>query len=207
MSQSQSLKRSHSENKSKTTVIQEEATIIPDEPIMVEMSGHGTTSLLDEDMMEEDQLKELEELVCVVCRRVDVNHLVECSDCHSLYHQECHKPPISEAEASENNTWLCTLCKSKLPLKIAAPASPTPTSSSSSNSSSKSSSSSHYSSKHSSSKSQKKSSSSKSGSSSSNHSSANNSKSGGTTTSSIISADKRLAHMKKKLQDNKRKNK
>lgn len=56
--------------------------------------------------------------MCVVCRRMDVsvrNRLIECSECHSLYHQECHKPPISEAEAEANeqeNVWNCNLCKS-----------------------------------------------------------------------------------------------
>lgn len=62
--------------------------------------------------------------MCVVCRRMDVsvrNRLVECSECHSLYHQECHKPPISEAEANEQeNVWNCTLCKS-LAVPLAKP--------------------------------------------------------------------------------------
>lgn len=62
--------------------------------------------------------------MCVVCRQMDVsvrNRLVECSECHSLYHQECHKPPISETEANEQaNVWNCNLCKS-LAVPLAKP--------------------------------------------------------------------------------------
>uniref|UniRef100_A0A182NCQ6 Integrator complex subunit 12 n=1 Tax=Anopheles dirus TaxID=7168 RepID=A0A182NCQ6_9DIPT len=80
-----------------------------------------STSDLDDDdddvVMEEDKLKELEDLMCVVCRLMDVsarNRLVECADCHALYHQDCHKPVISEADANdEENAWYCTLCRSK----------------------------------------------------------------------------------------------
>ncbi|XP_058460434.1 integrator complex subunit 12-like [Malaya genurostris] len=71
----------------------------------------------DDVVMEEDQLKELEDLMCIVCRRMDVsarNRLVECADCHSLYHQDCHKPIISESDANDQeNAWFCTLCKGK----------------------------------------------------------------------------------------------
>uniref|UniRef100_A0A2M4APF1 Integrator complex subunit 12 n=1 Tax=Anopheles triannulatus TaxID=58253 RepID=A0A2M4APF1_9DIPT len=71
----------------------------------------------DDVVMEEDKLKELEDLMCVECRRMDVsarNRLVECADCHALYHQECHKPIISEADANdEENAWYCTLCRTK----------------------------------------------------------------------------------------------
>ncbi|XP_049532276.1 integrator complex subunit 12-like [Anopheles darlingi] len=111
----------------------------------------------DDVVMEEDKLKELEDLMCVECRRMDVsarNRLVECADCHALYHQECHKPNISEADANdEENAWYCTLCRTKstiskptasplvLPLPVAT--SPTTVVTSSGTKSSSSSSSSH----------------------------------------------------------------
>lgn len=54
------------------------------------------------------------------------NRLVECSDCHSLYHQECHKPIISEADANnQENSWFCTLCKNKVPETSAVASIPT----------------------------------------------------------------------------------
>uniref|UniRef100_A0A182QGN7 Integrator complex subunit 12 n=1 Tax=Anopheles farauti TaxID=69004 RepID=A0A182QGN7_9DIPT len=94
-----------------------------------------STSDLDDDdddvVMEEDKLKELEDLMCVVCRLMDVsarNRLVECADCHALYHQECHKPVISEADANdEENAWYCTLCRSKQSVTKLTPSALVPT--------------------------------------------------------------------------------
>lgn len=73
----------------------------------------------------EDQFKEFEDLLCFVCRRMDYtepNRLVECVECHTLYHQECHTPMISEADTNDA-TWLCTLCKNTkaLPKTAVAP--------------------------------------------------------------------------------------
>ncbi|XP_055678336.1 integrator complex subunit 12-like [Lutzomyia longipalpis] len=221
-----SSSKSSSSNSSVSAL--EVATAIPiDTPIMVELET------LDEDtIMEDDQLKELEELVCVVCRQVDVsfrNRLVECADCHSLYHQECHKPQISESDANDQeNSWICVLCKSKeiskpAPAPIVTPPpppipSPPPHKSSSSSSSYKSSSKSHESSSKSKSKSTSSSSSkqsSRDSSSSSSKESSSRDKSSSSSSSSmtpkinIISADKRIQIMKKKakLNEGKRKHK
>lgn len=72
----------------------------------------------------DDELNELnileEDLLCVVCRQMmqgDGNRLVECQECHGLYHQECHQPPINEAEIPLNDprlAWYCSDCKKKL---------------------------------------------------------------------------------------------
>lgn len=69
----------------------------------------------DEDTNSEINLEILEEdLNCVVCREMDVgprNRLVECSECHSLYHQECHQPPVSEADMEDpRSIWYCSDC-------------------------------------------------------------------------------------------------
>lgn len=126
----------------------------------------------DDVVMEEDQLKELEDLMCIVCKRMEHtarNRLVECADCHSLYHQECHKPAISEADANDQeNAWFCTLCRSKSiskPTSSSSPAIGSPSKVSSSSSHSKSSSSKHYESSSSSSSKHKSSKSSRDGSS------------------------------------------
>lgn len=37
------------------------------------------------------------------------NRLLECSDCHSLYHQECHRPVVTALEADD--VWICQSCK------------------------------------------------------------------------------------------------
>ncbi|XP_063705300.1 integrator complex subunit 12 [Culicoides brevitarsis] len=152
--------------------------------------------------VEDDHLKELEDLFCKNCKRMDVsarNRLVECSDCHSLYHQECHQPPISETDANDQeNSWYCFTCKEKAISKASS------TNSSPAKSSSSSSTSSSYTKNY------------ESSSSSSKKSKekvippavvATTTSSGSTTTPSIniVSADKRIQNMKKKAAQRKHK--
>ncbi|KAJ8923607.1 hypothetical protein NQ315_010186 [Exocentrus adspersus] len=178
-----------------------------------------------DDELELDLLKE--DLMCIICNGMDVgarNRLLECSDCHSLYHQECHKPGVTE-DSFEN--WVCYNCKeASKKLKLAngsntttvpiSSSSSTSTKSSSKSSSSSSShrhssstSSSYKSSSYSKSSDKYKSSSSKSSgqSSSSSKVSSSTSSSSGSSSSNrsalppninIISADKRIQIMKKK---------
>ncbi|PVD37834.1 hypothetical protein C0Q70_00436 [Pomacea canaliculata] len=51
---------------------------------------------------------------CEVCRQFDVssgNQLVECQECHALYHQECHKPPVTEQDVNDPRfVWYCNKC-------------------------------------------------------------------------------------------------
>ncbi|XP_071447649.1 integrator complex subunit 12-like [Hetaerina americana] len=75
---------------------------------------HGSDGS-DSDATDDLALEILEEdLMCVVCRGMDVgvrNRLVECVECHSLYHQECHRPTIQEAHASDpRRVWTCSAC-------------------------------------------------------------------------------------------------
>ncbi|NXV79070.1 INT12 protein, partial [Atlantisia rogersi] len=53
-------------------------------------------------------------LACVVCRQMTVisrNQLVECQECHNLYHQECHKPQVTEKEVNDPRlVWYCACC-------------------------------------------------------------------------------------------------
>ncbi|CAB3221493.1 unnamed protein product [Arctia plantaginis] len=63
------------------------------------------------DLLEED-------LTCTVCRQISVqagNRLVECDVCCALYHQDCHKPVISDSDVTTG--WQCATCTSS---KIAA---------------------------------------------------------------------------------------
>ncbi|CAG5117660.1 unnamed protein product, partial [Candidula unifasciata] len=60
------------------------------------------------------------------------NQLVECQECHSLYHQECHKPPVTEEDVSDPRfVWYCSRCsrslKKMVTQKPAKPKPPTPT--------------------------------------------------------------------------------
>ncbi|ESO95377.1 hypothetical protein LOTGIDRAFT_116799, partial [Lottia gigantea] len=55
---------------------------------------------------------------CVVCRQFDVsskNQLVECQECHNLYHQECHRPPVLDQDVTDPRfVWYCYRCAKKL---------------------------------------------------------------------------------------------
>lgn len=65
-------------------------------------------------------------LSCVVCKQVEQsagNEIVECQECHSLYHQECHKPSLANENVKDPRfVWYCSTCtnkrkKAKLPGK------------------------------------------------------------------------------------------
>ncbi|KAH8381500.1 hypothetical protein KR093_006864 [Drosophila rubida] len=58
------------------------------------------------------------DLNCCVCGEMvfkATNRLIECSKCGALYHQECHNPPITNEEASDDqeHNWQCDACCSK----------------------------------------------------------------------------------------------
>lgn len=72
------------------------------------------------DVMQSDDNLALEiledDLTCVVCKGMDVgarNRLVECAECHFLYHQECHVSPIQDSQIDAPGVaWHCFLCTS-----------------------------------------------------------------------------------------------
>ncbi|XP_067655329.1 integrator complex subunit 12-like isoform X2 [Haliotis asinina] len=73
---------------------------------------------------------------CVVCRQFDVssgNQLVECQECHNLYHQECHRPPVTEQDVNDPRfVWYCSRCsKSMKKMQASKPSKPKSSSSSS----------------------------------------------------------------------------
>uniref|UniRef100_A0A1B6CB99 Integrator complex subunit 12 n=1 Tax=Clastoptera arizonana TaxID=38151 RepID=A0A1B6CB99_9HEMI len=74
-----------------------------------------TESDSDTDSDDDRVLEILEkDLTCVVCRGMAVgprNSLVECIECHSLYHQECHNPPVLETTINDPRlVWYCDTC-------------------------------------------------------------------------------------------------
>lgn len=69
----------------------------------------------DDDAMQIDDELDFTDLTCVSCRQMDVsvrNKLVECNECHSLYHQECHVPKIVDINEQESS-WICSFCSAK----------------------------------------------------------------------------------------------
>ena len=79
------------------------------------------------DILQTDDTLALEiledDLTCIVCKGMDVgarNRLVECVDCHALYHQECHNPPIQDAQIDVPRlVWYCANCLKTHPVNIA----------------------------------------------------------------------------------------
>ncbi|XP_053628501.2 integrator complex subunit 12 isoform X1 [Cherax quadricarinatus] len=60
----------------------------------------------------------MDEVNCTVCKSFEVsprNRLVECQECHSLYHQECHKPLVTDQEVNDPRlVWYCAKCTKTL---------------------------------------------------------------------------------------------
>ncbi|NWH51761.1 INT12 protein, partial [Fregata magnificens] len=50
----------------------------------------------------------------LLCRQMTVisgNQLVECQECHNLYHQDCHKPQVTDKEVNDPRlVWYCARC-------------------------------------------------------------------------------------------------
>lgn len=48
------------------------------------------------------------------CRQMTVtsgNQLVECQECHNLYHQDCHKPQVTDKDVNDPRlVWYCARC-------------------------------------------------------------------------------------------------
>ncbi|KAG0428763.1 hypothetical protein HPB47_024278 [Ixodes persulcatus] len=68
--------------------------------------------------------------VCVMCNQLDVtakNQLIECQECHCLYHQECHRPPATDYDVNDPRlVWYCAHCTKnmkKMAIKPPKPAS------------------------------------------------------------------------------------
>ncbi|KAH6942001.1 hypothetical protein HPB50_027140 [Hyalomma asiaticum] len=71
--------------------------------------------------------------VCVMCNQQDVtakNQLIECQECHCLYHQECHRPPATDYDVNDPRlVWYCARCTKnmkKMTIKPPKPSSKAP---------------------------------------------------------------------------------
>lgn len=64
--------------------------------------------------------------VCVSlnCRQMTVtmgNQLVECQECHNLYHQDCHKPQVTDKEVNDPRlVWYCARCTRQMKRMVRA---------------------------------------------------------------------------------------
>lgn len=85
------------------------------------VSSDEDTDVSDDDALPTPSL-DTDNLLCVVCKSLSQfsqNQLVECQECHGLYHQECHKPAITENINDPRLVWYCSKCSKSLSKKIA----------------------------------------------------------------------------------------
>ncbi|CAH2300832.1 integrator complex subunit 12 [Pelobates cultripes] len=86
-------------------------------PITVQTSKDfitiGLSSVMNDETSADDFAMEMG-LACVVCRQMTVfsgNVLVECQECHNLYHQDCHKPQVTDKDVNDPRlVWYCARC-------------------------------------------------------------------------------------------------
>ncbi|XP_037530806.1 integrator complex subunit 12 [Nematolebias whitei] len=83
-------------------------------PITVQTSKDLLPNINDYDETNADDFAMEMGLACVVCRQMTVtmgNQLVECQECHNLYHQDCHKTPVTDKEVNDPRlVWYCARC-------------------------------------------------------------------------------------------------
>lgn len=49
------------------------------------------------------------------------NQLVECQECHNLYHQDCHKPQVTDKEVNDPRlVWYCARCTRQMKRMVRA---------------------------------------------------------------------------------------
>lgn len=82
--------------------------------------GHKRPSLEDDSEatdIEDNEAAEVNDfandLACAVCKEFtwsSDNSLVDCFECHTMYHQECHKPPIKKDPNDPRMLWYCSKC-------------------------------------------------------------------------------------------------
>jgi len=81
--------------------------------------GNSSADELDLDV----DLEGLNDLCCSICKTLNQgngNKLMECHTCQNLYHQECHKPAISNQEADDPRlVWNCSNCSGPKVPKVA----------------------------------------------------------------------------------------
>uniref|UniRef100_A0A6M2DN36 Integrator complex subunit 12 n=1 Tax=Xenopsylla cheopis TaxID=163159 RepID=A0A6M2DN36_XENCH len=112
----EAIKQKHGSHKTITNLLKKD--ILEEEQKLYGLVSTSDTDISHDDSMVEG-LKNLlqDDLTCIICRGMDVtagNRLVECSECHSLYHQECHRPHIPENDVNDPDIcWSCSECKTE----------------------------------------------------------------------------------------------
>ena len=85
--------------------------------VKVEVDSDSATDI-EEESTDAAEFASLLELACVICKQIDIstgNQLVECQECHKLYHQECHRPQVVDQDVSDPRLiWYCAKCEKSM---------------------------------------------------------------------------------------------
>ena len=97
-------------------------TLTPTPPNQGDHASGGNSSADELDL--DVDLEGLNDLCCYICKTLNQgngNKLMECHTCQNLYHQECHKPAISNQEADDPRlVWNCSSCSGPPVTKVSA---------------------------------------------------------------------------------------
>lgn len=87
----------------------------PPPTITLEQAKSDPVINIDSDS--ESETEKVEPYSCCTCKESYVlmgNSLVECLECHSMYHQNCHNPPIIDINLNDPRiVWYCINCRQK----------------------------------------------------------------------------------------------
>ena len=97
-------------------------TLTPTPPNQGDHASGGNSSADELDL--DVDLEGLNDLCCYICKTLNQgngNKLMECHTCQNLYHQECHKPAISNQEADDPRlVWNCSSCSGPPVTKVSS---------------------------------------------------------------------------------------
>ncbi|XP_025204061.1 integrator complex subunit 12-like [Melanaphis sacchari] len=92
-----------------------EVSSSPPPTITLEQAKSDPVINIDSDS--ESETEKVEPYSCCTCKESYVvmgNSLVECLECHSMYHQNCHNPPIIDINLNDPRiVWYCINCRQK----------------------------------------------------------------------------------------------
>lgn len=86
----------------------------PDDQESEEPEEDSETTDIEEEPSDGGDFSLNMDVTCVTCKSStasQTNQLIECQECHSLYHQNCHRPAITEHNINDPRVvWYCVKC-------------------------------------------------------------------------------------------------
>ncbi|KAH9516471.1 integrator complex subunit 12 [Dermatophagoides farinae] len=72
-----------------------------------------TTDIEDNEMLDSNDASNIVNNQCIICKQGESNNrLLECQECRSCFHPECHKPIVPKKDINDpRSIWYCFKCK------------------------------------------------------------------------------------------------